>query len=153
VYFHERDLPEQLNTAPSIALVTLGTLFQISLFILLPILLPLKENSSQITSKSQIHPLDNPTNTELVVLILGVVLFLQILMPNSVSSQDGDKKIDNTRDEFSRCWDFLQSSCRKADFTLPAYVCSFQVKYLIRKTTGKVIFLLCEERKAIDINL
>lgn len=72
------------------------------------------------------HPLDNAT--ELVVLVLCVLLFLQILMPNSVSSQDGDKKIDNTRDDFSCCWGFLQSSCRKTDLTLPACVCSFQVK-------------------------
>lgn len=71
--------------------------------------------------------------TQLVSLVLSLVMFLQTLMPDSVSSQDGEEQLDHTRDDFSSYWGFLQSSCTKADLTLPVHECSFQVKNFMQK--------------------
>lgn len=89
MHFHDHDLPEQLNTAPSVALLTSGELYLV-FFSLFCHLSHLKENSNQTTSKSQIYPLDNATGLELVGCVM---LFLQILMPSSLRSQDGDEKL------------------------------------------------------------
>lgn len=43
------------------------------------------------------------------------------------------RSYDNTNNGFSCCRGFLQSSCRKEDLTLPACLCSLQVKNLIEK--------------------
>lgn len=87
-----------------------------------------KKGPQKAKSVPQIMPL-----TQLVSLVLRVVMFLQTLMPDSVSSQDGEKKLDHTRNDFSSYWGFLQSSGTKADLIHPVHECSFQVKNLIQK--------------------